>query len=146
MIQIYPKNILKFYLSIILELGILLRHVKMGEKVKECLNYLPQLDIETSLHPITRTVLRVKISLKPAFNWNDRVHGVGAEPFWVWIEDPFHNHIYHHEYVNAARKQVRNQEPLQLVFTIPIFEPLPPQYIVSFRYNIIYYFEKIVHF
>ncbi len=55
------------FLSIV-ELGSLLRHTKMGEKVKEFLNYLPKLEIDTSLHAITRTVQRVK------------------------IEDPFHNH------------------------------------------------------
>jgi activating signal cointegrator complex subunit 3 len=115
------------------ELGSLLRNTKMGDKVKECLNYLPKVEIDTSLHPITRTVLRVKISLTPVFSWNDRVHGMGSEAFWVWIEDPFHNHIYHHEFVNIAKKQVKAREPHQLVFTIPIFEPLPPQYIVSTR-------------
>jgi activating signal cointegrator complex subunit 3 len=52
------------------------------------------------------------------------------EPFWVWIEDPVHNHIYHHESFNLAKKYVKTKEPQTIVFTIPIFEPLPSQYIV----------------
>ena len=107
----------------------MLRNVRMGSKIKECLNSLPYVEIDTSLHPITRTVLRVKITLTADFIWNDKLHGM-SESFWVWIEDPYHNHIYHHEYFNLQKKHAKFQEPQQIVFTIPIFEPLPPQYIV----------------
>lgn len=111
------------------DLGSYLRHPKMGFKVKECINYFPSIDIETSLHPITRTVLRVKITLTAEFTWNDKIHG-NSEFFWVWIEDPHHNHIYHHEFFNLQKKHVKTNEPQLIVFTIPIFEPLPSQYIV----------------
>lgn len=57
------------------ELGVMLHHQKMGEKIKSCLASLPVIDIETTLHPITRTVLRVKIHLTPNFKWNDKLHG-----------------------------------------------------------------------
>lgn len=111
------------------EIGILLRHPKMGDKVKECLSYLPSLEIESSLHPITRTVLRVRIHITPRFRWNDKLHGT-VEQFWVWIEDPSYNHIYHHELFNLQKKFVKAKESQELIFTIPIFEPLPSQYIV----------------
>jgi activating signal cointegrator complex subunit 3 len=111
------------------DLGSYLRHPKMGFKVKECINYFPSIDIETTLHPITRTVLRVKITLTAEFTWNDKIHG-NSEFFWVWIEDPHHNHIYHHEFFNLQKKHVKTNEPQLIVFTIPIFEPLPSQYIV----------------
>ena len=57
------------------------------------------------LQPITRTVLRVRLTVTPNFRWNDRVHG-GTEPFWMWVEDPENNHIYHHEYFLVSKKQV----------------------------------------
>jgi activating signal cointegrator complex subunit 3 len=111
------------------EIGTLLRHPKLGEKVKECVGYLPVLDIESSIHPITRTVLRVKITLTPRFRWNEKLHGM-SESFWIWIEDPNFNTIYHHEFFNLQKKFVKNRESQEIVFTIPIFEPLPSQYIV----------------
>ena len=101
----------------------------MGDKVKECISNFPMIDIDSSIHPITRTVLRVKITLTANFQWNDRVHGA-TEQFWVWIEDPNFNHIYHHEFFSLQKKHVKTKEPQQIVFTIPIFEPLPSQYIV----------------
>lgn len=111
------------------ELGIVLYNQKMGDKIKECISYLPVVELETSIHPITRTVLRVKITLTPLFKWNDRLHGT-SEPFWLWIEDPSHNHIYHVENFLLQKKYVKAREPQTVVFTIPIFEPLPAQYIV----------------
>ncbi len=111
------------------EIGTLLRHPKMGDKVKECVSNLPVIEIESSIHPITRTVLRVRITLTANFRWNERLHGL-SEAFWIWIEDPNFNHIYHHEFFNLQKKFVRTREPQEVVFTIPIFEPLPNQYIV----------------
>ena len=58
-----------------------------------------------------------------------RLHG-SSEPFWIWVEDPINNHIYHHELFLIAKKNVMNREKQELVFTIPIFEPLPSQYYV----------------
>jgi activating signal cointegrator complex subunit 3 len=111
------------------DLGFLLHNQKMGEKIKECVANVPFLEIETSIHPITRSVLRVKLTLTSNFKWNDKMHGT-AESFWIWIEDPSNNHIYHHEYFTLQRKHAKTREPQLLVFTIPIFDPLPSQYIV----------------
>ena len=58
-----------------------------------------------------------------------RLHG-SSEPFWIWVEDPMNNHIYHHEFFLMAKKNVMKREKQELVFTIPIFEPLPSQYYV----------------
>ena len=38
--------------------------------------------------------------------WNDKVHGNAAEPFWIWVEDPESNHIYHSEYFMVHKKHV----------------------------------------
>ncbi|CAF0861832.1 unnamed protein product [Brachionus calyciflorus] len=111
------------------ELGLMLHHQKMSERVKMCLQGFPVIDIDTTIHPITRTVLRVKITLTGNFKWNDKLHGQ-SEFFWIWIEDPVHNHIYHYEHFNFQKKFVKLKQPQLVVFTIPIFEPLPSQYIV----------------
>ncbi|XP_006824124.2 activating signal cointegrator 1 complex subunit 3-like [Saccoglossus kowalevskii] len=112
------------------EIGHMIHHVRMGEKVKLNVHQFPALSLEASIQPITRTVLRVRLTVTPEFNWNDRVHGGTSEPWWVWVEDPENNHIYHSEYFLLHKKQVYAREPQELVFTIPIFEPLPSQYYV----------------
>ncbi|KAK3097478.1 hypothetical protein FSP39_009969 [Pinctada imbricata] len=113
------------------EIGAMVHHVKMGSTIKKCVNQIPCLDLEASIQPITRTVLRVRLNIMPEFKWDDKVHGTAAESFWIWVEDPENNHIYHSEYFLLHKKQVRSGEPQQLVFTIPIFEPLPSQYYIK---------------
>merc|ERR1719402_446026 len=112
------------------EVGHLIHHVNAGPALKRAAEEIPMLDLEATIQPITRTVLRVRLQLSANFRWNDRVHGKTAEPFWVWVEDPSNDHMYHHEYFLLTKKQVVTKEVQELCFTIPIFEPLPSQYYV----------------
>ncbi|GAB0096726.1 activating signal cointegrator 1 complex subunit 3 [Sergentomyia squamirostris] len=112
------------------EIGNMLRNHKYGQMVRKCAEEFPIVDIEATLQPITRTVLRIKIYLTGCFKWNDRVHGKFAESFWVWIEDPESNFIYHSEMFQLTRKQAISREPQELVMTIPLKDPLPPQYYI----------------
>ena len=112
------------------DVGIMIHNTRMGKEVKTYASYLPILHIETQLQPITRTVLRIKLSITAAFNWSDKIHGNTSQQFWIWIEDPDSDNIYHSEYFLITKKQVKAEEPQVLVFTIPIVEPLANQYYV----------------
>nr|XP_060609072.1 activating signal cointegrator 1 complex subunit 3 [Anolis sagrei ordinatus] len=112
------------------EIGHMLHHVNIGLKVKQCVHQIPSIIMEATIQPITRTVLRVRLSITPDFKWNDQVHGTGGEPWWIWVEDPTNDHIYHSEYFIIQKKLVITKETQLLVFTIPIFEPLPSQYYI----------------
>jgi activating signal cointegrator complex subunit 3 len=111
------------------DIGHMINHVRAGADVKKAAMEIPLVELEATIQPITRTVLRVRLTVTANFRWNDRVHG-GTEPFWIWVEDPENNHIYHHEYFLLSKKQVNNHEKQEIVFTIPIFEPLPSQYYI----------------
>ncbi|KAH9677826.1 DExH-box ATP-dependent RNA helicase DExH12 [Citrus sinensis] len=77
--------------------------------------------------PITRTVLRVELTITPDFQWDDKVHGY-VELFWVIVEDNDGDYILHHEYF-LLKKQY-TEEDHSLNFTVPIYEPLPPQHLI----------------
>lgn len=111
------------------EIGQMLRHERMGKEVKSAAWQFPLLHMEAIVQPITRTVLRVKLNILPDFMWNDRVHGT-QEIYWIWVEDPDNNHMYHSEQFTLTKKQVQREQEQQLVFTIPIFDPMPNQYYV----------------
>lgn len=112
------------------DIGIMLRNHKNGSLVKKCAEEFPMVEIEATLQPITRTVLRIRIAITPAFRWNDRVHGKFATSFWIWIEDPESNFIYHSELFQMTRKQVIFNDVQELVMTIPLKDPLPTQYYI----------------
>lgn len=107
-----------------------LRSDRYAELVIRSARELPLLEVEATLQPITRTVLRISITIWPDFTWNDRVHGKTSQAFWLWIEDPESNYIYHSELFQLNRKCVFNGQSQQLVMTIPLKEPLPPQYYI----------------
>ncbi|XP_043197892.1 activating signal cointegrator 1 complex subunit 3-like [Amphibalanus amphitrite] len=112
------------------ELGFLIRDQKKAPAIRRAASEIPAVTLDASVQPITRRVLRVRLTITPDFRWSDRVHGKTSETFIVWVEDPDSNYMYHHEYFILQKKQVLREEPQSLVFTIPIFEPLPAQYYI----------------
>ncbi|XP_049885974.1 activating signal cointegrator 1 complex subunit 3 isoform X2 [Pectinophora gossypiella] len=112
------------------ELGERIRNPKAARLLKDRAEEFPLLDMEASIQPITRTVLKITLVITPNFKWNDKYHGKGPEPFWVWVEDPEYDIMYYHEYFLLTKKQVISKEPQELVITIPVVEPLPPQYYI----------------
>ncbi|CAF0809302.1 unnamed protein product [Adineta steineri] len=112
------------------EIGIMIHNARLGKEIKTFASYIPILKIDTQLQPITRTVLRIKLIITAAFNWSDRIHGANSQNFWIWIEDPDTDNIYHSEYFIITKKQVKTEEPQTIIFTIPIIEPLANQYYV----------------
>jgi activating signal cointegrator complex subunit 3 len=114
------------------EIGHMMHHVRLGDKVKRFVGQIPRLEIEASIQPITASILRVTLVIKPDFEWHDRSHGT-VQPWWIWVEDGENEMIYHSEYLLIRKKQCtdRHAEPLRLEFTIPVFQPLPPQYYVK---------------
>ncbi|XP_063995820.1 activating signal cointegrator 1 complex subunit 3 isoform X2 [Diachasmimorpha longicaudata] len=113
------------------EIGDYLRNQRSAALVKKCCSEFPAIDLDAFIQPITRTVLRIKLMLKPEFRWNDAVHGKSSEAFWIWIEDTDTDYIYHHEYFLLTKKMVLSGDGQELVMTIPLPEPHPTQYIVK---------------
>ncbi|KAG6462956.1 hypothetical protein O3G_MSEX013556 [Manduca sexta] len=52
------------------ELGDLIRNPKNARHLKKCADEFPLLEMEASLHPITRTVLRIRLTITPNFKTN----------------------------------------------------------------------------
>ena len=107
------------------EIGELIHNAKQGMTVARLVERFPGLDIEATVFPITRSVLRINIRVTSLFIWDERLHGQ-SEPWWIWIEDPDSDFIYHSEYFLLHRRQ--SMETQELIFTIPVFEPIPTQY------------------
>ncbi|KAJ2158555.1 activating signal cointegrator 1 complex subunit 3 [Coemansia sp. RSA 552] len=106
------------------EMGALVHNNAFGSTLAAYVRQLPRLELSAEIAPITRSVLRVTLTVEADFEWNDRVHGT-AEAFWIWVEDADNTEIYHTENVLLRRKGYR--EPKISVFTVPVHEPLPTQ-------------------
>ncbi|CAN7132580.1 unnamed protein product [Brassica rapa subsp. narinosa] len=109
------------------ELGELIRSHKMGRPLHKFIHQFPKLVLAAQVQPITRTVLRVELTITPDFLWDEKIHKY-VEPFWITVEDNDCEKILHHECFLLKKQYI--SEDHTLTFTVPIFEPLPPQYFV----------------
>ncbi|KAL0440541.1 UNVERIFIED_CONTAM: DExH-box ATP-dependent RNA helicase DExH12 [Sesamum latifolium] len=110
------------------EIGELIRFPKMGRTLHKFIHQFPKLNLSAHVQPITRSVLRVELTITPDFQWDDKVHGY-VEPFWIIVEDNDGEYILHHEYFMLKKQYIDEDHTLN--FTIPIYEPLPPQYFIN---------------
>ncbi|KAK3150861.1 hypothetical protein QOZ80_3AG0238710 [Eleusine coracana subsp. coracana] len=110
------------------EIGALIRFSHQGKSVKQHVGYFPYVNLHATVSPITRTVLKVDLSIAPEFVWKDRYHGM-SERWWIIVEDSENDTIYHLELFTLTKKMVKGA-PTKISFNIPIFEPHPPQYFI----------------
>nr|KAJ0203753.1 hypothetical protein LSAT_V11C500237010 [Lactuca sativa] len=110
------------------EIGAMIRYAPAGRVVKQYIGFFPSILLSATISPITRTVLKVDLVLTPDFVWKDRWHGA-AQRWWILVEDSENDHIYHSELFTLTKRAAKG-EPQKLSFTVPIFEPHPPQYYI----------------
>ncbi|XP_065175302.1 U5 small nuclear ribonucleoprotein 200 kDa helicase-like [Sycon ciliatum] len=109
------------------EIGELIRMPKMGKIVHRFVHLFPKLELATHIQPITRSTLKVELTITPDFQWDEKIHGQ-SEGFWVFVEDVDGEAILHNEFFLLKSKYATEKH--LLTFYVPIFEPLPPQYFI----------------
>ncbi|KAF9159441.1 DEIH-box ATPase [Actinomortierella ambigua] len=110
------------------ELGELVGVPKAGRLLERYIHEFPRVDLQSHVQPLTRSMLKVELTVTPDFQWDEKVHGT-AEAFWVLVEDVDGEIILHQE--SFILKQAYATEEHVMTFTIPLFDPLPPNYFVS---------------
>jgi len=130
------------------ELGELVRAPKAGKALHRLVHAFPRLELSASVQPITRSVLKVDLTLTPDFTWDAAALGMmvmtgsgtaaaateknktaGALGWWVLVEDADGEVLLHHQYFVLRGSQADREH--SLTFTVPVSDsPLPPQYFV----------------
>eukprot|EP00755_Sulcionema_specki_P005502 Sspe_Gene.4860::Locus_1611_Transcript_1_1_Confidence_1.000_Length_6620::g.4860::m.4860/K12854/SNRNP200, BRR2; pre-mRNA-splicing helicase BRR2 len=100
---------------------------KVGKAVFKCIHTLPKLDLSAHAQPITRSLLRVELTITADFQFDRKVHGA-SETFLIIVEDPDGEQILHWEPFVLKEKYAREEH--FVYFHVPLFEPLPPQYFI----------------
>jgi pre-mRNA-splicing helicase BRR2 len=109
------------------DLGELVGVPKMGRVLHKLVHQFPRLELSAHIQPITRSILRVELTLIAAFEFDINVHGY-VQLFHVIVEDVNGEQILHHEMYSL--KSRNDDEEHSLVFTVPVMEPLPPVYFI----------------
>ncbi|KAL7799156.1 Sec63 Brl domain-containing protein [Trichoderma ceciliae] len=112
-------------------MGELLGMPKAGRTVCGLVTKFPRVDVQAQVQPMTRSMLRVELSITPNFEWDDSVHGA-AESFWIIVEDCDGEDILYHDTFLLRKDYAESEANEHIVdFTVPITDPMPPNYFVS---------------
>ncbi len=59
---------------------------KIGKVLHKFVHQFPRIELSAFVQPITRSCLRIDLTITPDFHWDERIHG-SSEPFWILVED-----------------------------------------------------------
>lgn len=110
------------------EIGELIGIPKAGRLVHRLVHQFPKLELQAFFQPLTRSLLHVTLTITPDFQWDEKVHG-GAQSFWILLEDVDAEILHYHDQFLLLRKYA--EEEHTVTFTIPMTEPVPPNYYIS---------------
>ena len=112
-------------------MGELLGMQRQGRQVCNLVAKFPRLEISAQVQPVTRSMLRVELTLTPKFEWDGELHGK-AEGWWILVEDCDGEEILFHDQFLLRREYATAEMNEHIVeFTVPIQEPMPPNYFIT---------------
>ncbi|KAG7661704.1 brr2 [[Candida] subhashii] len=97
--------------------------------VNEYVMSFPRITTQYHVQPISSDFLRIQIEVIPVWSWISSVQG-NQETFVVMLEDCNGLELLHYEIFQVHRANVG--KPHIVEFYIPVSDPLPPNYILSF--------------
>ncbi|MES1909637.1 MAG: hypothetical protein MHM6MM_002342 [Cercozoa sp. M6MM] len=112
-------------------LGELLQFPRLAKDIHRAVHLVPNVRVDAKVEPITRSLLRVHVTLQADFQWHPAVHGKNCvESFHLWVEDgDGATLLYRQTCLLSQRRPTRDD----IVFCVPIVSPMPPQYFVRLR-------------
>ncbi|KAI0482782.1 Sec63 Brl domain-containing protein, partial [Xylariaceae sp. FL0804] len=112
-------------------MGELLGLPKAGRTVCELVSKFPRLEVQAQAQPMTRSMLRVELTITPNFEWDDEIHGA-SENFWIMVEDCDGEDVLFQDQFFLRKDYATSENNEHLVdFTVPITDPMPPNYFIS---------------
>ncbi|KIJ63099.1 hypothetical protein HYDPIDRAFT_29788 [Hydnomerulius pinastri MD-312] len=110
------------------EIGELIGIPNAGRLVHRLVHNFPKLQLQAQVQPITRSLLRIDLSIVPDFRWDEKIHGT-AETFLILVEDVDGEIILFHD--SFVLRQRYAEDEHNVTITVPMFEPVPPNYYIS---------------
>ena len=87
--------------------------------------------LQAQVQPITRPVLQIELSIVPDFRWDEKIHGT-AETFLILVEDVDGEIVLFSDTFILRQRYAEDEH--NVTITVPMFEPVPPNYYISDRW------------
>jgi len=112
-------------------MGELLGMPRAGPTVCALVAKFPRVEVQAQVQPMTRSMLRVELTITPNFEWDIDIHGT-SESFWIMVEDCDGEDILFFDTFILRQHYAQSETNEHIVeFTVPITEPMPPNYFIS---------------
>ena len=111
------------------QIGELIKFPKLGKPLHKMIHQFPRLELDAYVQPITRSCLKVELSIKPDFQWDNTIH-YNSEPFWIFVFDADCEAILYYEFFTLKQKHLEDKQYV-FEFTVPLFDPNHPQYFIK---------------
>ncbi|GMI03497.1 hypothetical protein TrVE_jg11861 [Triparma verrucosa] len=109
------------------DLGELVGAPKMGRTLHTLVSQFPRLELQATVQPITRSMLKIELTLTPDFTWDEKVHDY-AQLFHIMVEDCNQTELLHQQ---TFMLRVDTADIQHFVtFSVPVMDPLPPNYFI----------------
>ncbi|RSH79448.1 DEIH-box ATPase [Apiotrichum porosum] len=110
------------------ELGELVGLPKSGQLIESLVHKFPRLDLQAHVLPLTRSLLKINVTITPDFQWDHDIHG-HTQAFWIMVEDVDGEKILFHDSFLLRERFATDEH--YVTITVPISEPVPPNYYIS---------------
>ncbi|KAJ9115096.1 hypothetical protein QFC22_005424 [Naganishia vaughanmartiniae] len=110
------------------ELGELVGLPNEGKRIHRLVHMFPKLELQALVQPITRSLIRIVLTIIPDFEWDERQHD-NSQLFWIMVEDVDGEHILYHDAFSLRQRYAEEEHTVTL--TVPIADPLPPNYYIT---------------
>eukprot|EP00127_Corallochytrium_limacisporum_P005628 Clim_evm7s210 gene=Clim_evmTU7s210 len=107
------------------QIGDLMRNQKDGKVIHGALKRFPKLNVSANLSPISRSLIKIDITVAPDFIWDDEIHGQ-ALMFWILIEDTNGEEILAYDTFILYKDLVHEEHNVDLF--VPLSDPVAPCY------------------
>eukprot|EP01028_Stygiella_incarcerata_P000722 TRINITY_DN110_c0_g1_i1.p1 TRINITY_DN110_c0_g1~~TRINITY_DN110_c0_g1_i1.p1 ORF type:complete len:2139 (+),score=504.33 TRINITY_DN110_c0_g1_i1:433-6849(+) len=109
------------------DIGEMVRKPDLGKKIHRYVHRIPRIEVSASVQPVLRSLLKVDLTLTPAFEWNLKYHNY-VQLFHILVLDcDCENILYHEPFLFT---QDHGDDESFVSFVVPMLEPLPPQYFI----------------
>jgi pre-mRNA-splicing helicase BRR2 len=109
------------------DLGEIVKIPKMGKTLYKFVHMFPKLVLSASVQPVTRSLLRIDLTIMADFEFDASVHE-GGILFWILVEDMDGEKILHYEPFMLKARSANFEHSINLA--VALQDPMPPQYFV----------------
>lgn len=107
------------------EIASLIDNRKAADLVKSLVSHFPTVHLVGRAHPITNKILRIDLTIKPTYVFDENLIGATNDLWWIFVENPLAPNMIHCEEFSVNRATTHAERTIAIHILIP--EPLPGQ-------------------